>query len=267
MPTIPNTQYLIPDTQHGSFSPDGKSYTITAPNTPRHWYNYLWNEHYVSLVSQVGQGESFSQDGMGNRIPLVSARMLFVRDQGSGEFWAANGGAPGDRDYRCTHARGHSTIELTHDHIATSYRLFAPAAFLGEIWTLRIANVGRNRRQLRIFPFVDTLIDGPARPQAYYMSVGRWNERDQAVTVTAECRFESARRCTNFLTSSHAVAGYDSNERAFVGYGTWQRPEALLRGATRSRKLKSGARTSSSVTPNISENFLFIITNLPSTST
>ena len=75
--------------QYGRFSPTGQQYIITNPATPRHWYNYLWNGRHISLFSQVGQGESFSQDGMGNRIPLVSARMFFLRDAASGNVWSA----------------------------------------------------------------------------------------------------------------------------------------------------------------------------------
>ncbi len=221
--------------QYGRFSPTGQQYIITNPATPRPWYNYLWNGRHVSLFSQLGQGESFSQDGMGNRIPLVAARMLFLRDAESGEFWSANGLPlpPTSRRFktsgrfRCTHGLGHSTIKLQQNNIATSFRIFVPSDELAEIWTLRVANQGQQARHLQIFPFIDTLLDGLAKPQAYYMSSGYWLADHQAVVVSADCDFDGMTRSHNFMMIDCPVAGYDSRERAFVGYGTWQSPDAL----------------------------------------
>ena len=96
----------------GYFSDDGRTFTINTPRTPRHWYNYLWNEHYVSLISQVGQGESFSQDKMGNRIPLIATRMIFLQDIETGKFWSLNGLSRQDTqlEYHCKHSLGSTTI-------------------------------------------------------------------------------------------------------------------------------------------------------------
>ena len=41
---------------YGHFNEDD-SYSITEPETPRHWYNYFFNDEYVSFTSQVGYGE------------------------------------------------------------------------------------------------------------------------------------------------------------------------------------------------------------------
>ncbi len=223
---------IIQHDEYGHFSADGKAFIITTPQTPRHWYNYLWNRNFVSLVSQTGQGEAFSQDALGRRIPLLSARMLFLRDQDSGELWAANGlpVAKAYQNYRCKHALGCTTIALRYGDIATAFRIFTPQAELCEVWTLRVANEGKRERRLQIFPFADTLLDGPAKPQAYYMSRGYWQQAQQAIIVSAYAEFDRAEQCFNFLTASQPISGFDSRERAFVGYGTWQAPEALLRG-------------------------------------
>lgn len=222
--------------QHGRFSTTGHEYIISNPHTPRHWFNYLWNGRYVSIFSQLGQGESFSQDGMGNRIPLVAARMLFLRDGASGQVWSANGlplngGDSHLANYHCTHGLGYSTINLQQNGIESTFRIFVPNNALCEVWTLTLRNLGESGRFLQIFPFIDTLIDGPSKPQAYYMSSGRWDSANQAVVVTADCDFDGHRRATNFLTCSHPIVGYDSRERAFIGYGTWQNPDAVANGA------------------------------------
>ncbi len=41
------------DKNYGYFSGDGKEYSITTPDIPRNWYNYIWNDNYMSFTSQV----------------------------------------------------------------------------------------------------------------------------------------------------------------------------------------------------------------------
>ena len=48
--------------QYGHFSKDGREYIITDPNTPRPWFNYLFNDIYHALVSQTGGGFSYYKD-------------------------------------------------------------------------------------------------------------------------------------------------------------------------------------------------------------
>ncbi|HFC11752.1 MAG TPA: hypothetical protein ENJ56_02830, partial [Anaerolineae bacterium] len=213
----------------GRFSPNGKQYIIHTPRTPRPWYNYLWNTSHVAIISQVGQGESLSQDAMGNRIPLVAARMLFVRDRDSAEFWSLNG-LPNSDNFCCTHAFGYTTITSQHDNVYSKWRVFVPQNDLCEIWTIQLWNGDEKTRRLRLFSCADTLIDGPDKAQAYYMSQGKWDQPAQAATIHADCRFNQQRRCINFITSDQPPSGYDTRQRAFIGYGTWQQPDAVIAG-------------------------------------
>ena len=42
------------------FTPDGNGCQIYHAETPRYWYNYLWNEErYCAQISQVGHGRSY----------------------------------------------------------------------------------------------------------------------------------------------------------------------------------------------------------------
>ena len=54
------------DTRFGHFNADG-SFTVTTPKTPRNWYNYLFNDGYVTCFSQTAFGEGFAQDDLGRR--------------------------------------------------------------------------------------------------------------------------------------------------------------------------------------------------------
>ena len=56
---------------YGHFNADN-SYTITEPETPRHWYNYMFNDEYVTFTSQVGFGEGLVH-GFGNVFSNVAS--------------------------------------------------------------------------------------------------------------------------------------------------------------------------------------------------
>ena len=58
------------DSRYGRFVDDGRAFRVSNARTPRHWYNYLWNERYVALFSQTGQGEAFWDGGFTGNPPL-----------------------------------------------------------------------------------------------------------------------------------------------------------------------------------------------------
>ena len=37
---------------YGEFDADGREYRIKRPDTPRPWFNYLFNEQYHAIISQ-----------------------------------------------------------------------------------------------------------------------------------------------------------------------------------------------------------------------
>lgn len=62
--------------EYGHYDKITSDFHITEANLPRNWYNYLWNDSYITFTSQTGAGESFWQDSMGRRIGLVRRRLL-----------------------------------------------------------------------------------------------------------------------------------------------------------------------------------------------
>ena len=58
----------------GAFAADRPEYVISERKTPRHWYNYFYNERYNAFSSQVGYGEGLLDDELGRRVLLVSDR-------------------------------------------------------------------------------------------------------------------------------------------------------------------------------------------------
>jgi cellobiose phosphorylase len=215
----------------GRFSDDGREFVIATPRTPRHWYNYLWNDHFVSLFSQVAQGESLAQDSMGRRIELARSRMFFVQDRDTGAFWSAGALPVDDRfgSYSCTHGLGYSAIALQRDGLASTWRVFVPPEELCEIWTLTIENRSSAPRRLRLVPYVDAALGGILKPQAYYLSPGIFDDESQAAVLHSRAEFGGSTFAANYLMMDRAVTGYDTRHASFVGYGTEQSPDALRR--------------------------------------
>lgn len=217
---------------YGQFNEDD-SYTVTEPETPRHWYNYFFNDEYVSFASQVGFGEGLAQDDMGRRIQLLSNRNVFLSD---GEKSWSLFGLPidyGYTDFACRHGRGFSTISLCYDGIASDVRIFVPNEGRRELWSVTLTNKGAEPRTLNLISYGKTELDGTYRPQGYNLGTGGFLQDKQAVWGRDFHPLWSVknRPIWVYMTSSAAVTGYDSRRNAFIGpYGDEQHPVALRKG-------------------------------------
>ena len=214
---------------YGHFNADD-SYTITEPETPRHWYNYMFNDEYVTFTSQVGFGEGLCQDIMGRRILLLSNRNIFLAE--NGVYWSLFG-LPldyGYTDYACDHATGFSTIRLTHKDIASAVRIFVPNEGRGEIWSVTLTNGGDTARTLNLVSYAKTEVDGTYRPQCYSLGQGGFMEDKKAVYAKDYRPLWSKgnRKVWCYMTSSDEITGFDARRNAFIGpYGDEQHPVAL----------------------------------------
>lgn len=217
----------------GSFSDDGLEYVVATPATPRDWYNYLWNGSYVALFSHTAQGEALRQDRMGRRIAGVGGRMAFLRDRDSGAWWSLNG-LPVDaarEAWRCRHGMGFSVIEQRAHGVGSDWRCLVPREGSCEVWTITLRNLGSVPRRLQLFVAADTSFDGAFRPQAYYGGNGGYDDELRAVVLNRWQDFEGAERTHAYLASGLPVAGHDAAASGFVGLGTLQHPDAVVRGA------------------------------------
>ena len=214
---------------YGHFSNEGKNYVITQPNTPRHWYNYMYNDEYITFSSQVGFGEGFAQDNMGRRIPLVMNRNFFLCED---EYWSL-AGLPinyGYTDYSCTHTAGSTTINLRYNDISSSVRIFVPNNKMQEIWTISLKNHSNRRREVSLIPYAKTDVDSPYKPQGYNIATGDVYKEKNCVYGFFYQAFNSQRNLPmyGYMSSSQKISGFDTRKTAFVGaYSDEQRPEAL----------------------------------------
>ena len=145
-----------------SFRNQGSEFVITTPHTPRHWYNYLYNDSYITFTSQVGYGESLIQGHLGRRILLADSRQVYILDTESGQYWTANG-LPVKKEYQdfsCVHGIGYTEIFSQYMGISSSFRIFVPQDANEEIWSIKVKNTSNRIRTIKVIPYAKTETDG-----------------------------------------------------------------------------------------------------------
>ena len=152
--------------EHGYFSDGGKEYAITDRNTPRHWYNYYFNDTYNAFASQVGFGQSFCQDDLGRRVYVVTDRRIYITDKKSGSYFGATGLPMREcvDTFECRHGIGYSVISCKNHGVLTETRFFVPESGNFEVWQIKITNLRNESAELGTVCFADTDSDGAYTP-------------------------------------------------------------------------------------------------------
>ena len=216
--------------EYGHFSE--KTFIITDRDTPRHWYNYMYNDEYITFVSQVGFGMGFAQDKMGRRLNVVDDRAIYIAD--GDKFWQANGLPIYNEldSYSCTHGIGYTDIMLQKNDILSECRFFVPNEGKREFLRVTLKNCGESDRKLKVIPYCATAIDGRYNPQGYETSSGDFNKDKNCVFGIGWFNFEhgSPHRHYAYLLSNETASGYDTRRSAFLGtYGNKNEPKALIK--------------------------------------
>ena len=232
------------------FTDCGDACLIHDPETPRYWYNYLWNElGYCAQVSQTGHGRSYYLNEKAEMCMLNrdAARYIYLRDGQSGEVWNVGMGPLNEkvRNYRCTHAIGHTSLQSEKNGVFAEWRLFVPLDETAECWTLWLENRGEEAKLLHVFPAVSFSLDGFSHPRYYEMYRSIETSFDPALNGIY-CRgahpFAPHKRYNGYLASSEPCVAYDGDLTAFCGSlntrtetdaastALYQRPKRLVEG-------------------------------------
>ncbi len=156
--------------KYGHFSPDGKEYIITRPDTPRPWINYLTNGKFTSLCSATGGGFSFYIDPGFNRITRAvpgdttlndrPGRYLYIRDNDTGEYWSANW-QPVMKTAEYWEARiglGYNKISSINKKIQIDITYFVPLDDDLEIWDITLKNLSDKKRNISVISYVEWVL-------------------------------------------------------------------------------------------------------------
>ena len=156
--------------KYGHFSPDGKEYVITRPDTPRPWINFLTNGKYTALCSATGGGYSFYIDTAFNRITRGipgdaifydrPGRYLYIRDNETGEYWTTNW-QPVMKKAPFWEARiglGYNKITSINNEIKSEVTYFVPLEENLEIWDITIKNLSERNRDISVTSYVEWVL-------------------------------------------------------------------------------------------------------------
>lgn len=217
------------------FSGDNNSCVIQDSATPRHWYNYLWNENgYCAQVSQMGHGRSYYLNEKADmcRINDNDARYVYLRDEEDVSCWNIGEG-PLNReveDYQCIHNIGYSMLQSKKQGIDASWRIFVPREGFHEVWNLKIRNGSARERTLSVFAAVSFALEGFPYPRYYEMyrcMEAAFDRRLNGIYCQSAHPFAPHERYHAYLASSEPVYAYDADLSSFCGTaGTMTRQDA-----------------------------------------
>lgn len=241
-------------TSFGHFNEKGNEFTITNPATPRAFDNFLWNEAVMSNVQQTGVGYFDYQVGEREAVQLLTgngricdfdvfgrdslmSRLIYVRDNETGEFWNVNW-EPVRRQYdkyECAHGLGYTIIRSETTGVSSEFRIFVPQGKDPvELWTLKTANKSSKPRSLSLFVYNQFQFRYKWGFDSYGDMLFRsswFNEELNAVVASKHPHIAPHEFLTGFLTADRKAAGWDGTRDAFVGtYNTLKDPQAVLNG-------------------------------------
>lgn len=228
--------------KYGHFSPDGREFIVTRPDTPRPWFNYLFNDVYHCLISQTGGGFSYFMDPKYYRILRYDhlssdrpGRYLYIKDARKGTFWSPNWQpiCKSLKSWECRHTFGSTTITASHDGIRSSATYFVAKEAPLELWLVSLENTGRTRRTLEVYPFAE-FISGDVALEIHYRNILMlYNEAVFDPSLQAIVAFKHPFKSWHktgysFFATSLPVESYECHRDSFVGqYGDLDNPAGL----------------------------------------
>ncbi|MFN8207986.1 MAG: hypothetical protein U0T82_11345 [Bacteroidales bacterium] len=240
--------------KYGFFNHDGTEFIITDPATPRAFDNFLWNDALFSSVHQTGVGFIDYQVGKHEAVQLLTgigricdfdvfgrdglmSRLIFIRDNDTGEFWNVNWEPVKHRfeSYRCTHGLGYSVVESVTNNLFSAFRIFVPPGDDPvELWTLHLNNKSKVKRSFSVFVYNQVQISYKWGFNSYGDMLFRsawFDEKQNTMFVKKKPHISPHDYQTVFLTSNRVISGWDGSRDFFVGtYNQLNEPEAVIKG-------------------------------------
>ena len=219
---------------YGHYLEGSEDFCITEPDIPRNWYNYLWNDDYVTFTSQTSAGEGLLQDRLGIRIKLVRDRGFFLTEDG--ESWGI-GGLPVDEardDYRCVHRRGQSDLYTEKNGILSTVSILVPREGTLELWRVRLENKTDRERTVRVLAFGGSDFDAPYVRQGYNTDASHYDEKGGILYHEKRMKltdWEKVGVAVAYMGVSEGCDGYAGTYNDIIGpYGSFAHPAILKKG-------------------------------------
>ncbi|MCK9554604.1 hypothetical protein M0R36_02130 [bacterium] len=234
--------------EYGNFSKDRKEFVITKPDTPRPWFNYLFNKHYHALVSQTGGGFSYYKDPKCHRILRYDhihtdrpGRYVYIRDEDKNELWSCNWQPLMKRldDWKCVHGLGYTSISARKNGLKCDITYIVPGEAPLEIWEIKLANETGKTKKATVFPFVE-FVSGNVEMETVYRNIlclyneARYDRKTNTIISFKHQFVKNKKSGFSFFNLSVKPDGYEVNKEKFFGrYNDSGNPSGLISGKLR----------------------------------
>lgn len=216
--------------KYGEFYKNGWEYHINIPETPKPWYNYLFNDKFHSIISQTGGGFNYAVDPKVNRILRydnvdndLSGRYLFVKEDEK-KIWSA-GWQPLKTKltkFKTIHAPGYTSIESEKGHLQSKMTFFVPLEDTIEFWKIRLKNKSKKKKYISTYSYIDVIagdVDMEARYRNIMKLYNRTGYAEKYKTLFFYKEPSTAREKSNysFFLSSLKPASFETEKINFLG--------------------------------------------------
>ncbi|MBU9888331.1 MAG: glycosyl transferase family 36 [Candidatus Omnitrophica bacterium] len=248
--------------KYGYFTPDGREFVITRPDTPRPWVNVISNGDYGTIETQTGSGFSWRDNSNLSRITrwdqdLIRdswGKYLYVRDRDNGDFWSGTWKPcmPQYDFFEVRHGQGYSVLTSKLNGIRFEKTVFVDVEDPVEVWKVVLTNETSRKRRLSLFSYFDWCL-------------GNWADTHREFHKTfIETHYDRRNGCLHgikraplvpgfistgmterplqgFHASNPKPAGFDGDKESFLGrYGEPHAPAAVVEGRCRDSEGKWG---------------------------
>ena len=167
----------------------------------------------------------------------LMSRIIFIRDNQSGEFWSVNW-EPVKKEYTsytCTHGLGYSEIKNITDGIQAEFRVFVPQEDAPvELWSIKIKNLCGEPRSLSVFAYNQIQFKFKWGFDSYGDMVYRcvvMDKEQNAIVARKHPFIKPHNYLTAYLTSDVPIESFDGSQNAFCGmYHELSAPVAVQNG-------------------------------------
>ncbi len=243
--------------KYGYFNESGDEFIITAPNTPRPFDNFLFNDACYANVHQTGIGCFDYQINGTEGIQLYTGvgricdydvfgkdhlynRLVFIRDNETGEFWTLNWEPVCHpyQSYKCTQGLGYTVVENKTSDTLGKLRLFVPVGNDAcEIWKLSVKNEGTKKRSYSIFTYSQIQFKFKWGFDSYGDTMfrgTRFDEERNTFYMNKHPFIKPHNYLTAFMVADEKITGSEGCQNVFIGeYGTIASPEVVRTGVSR----------------------------------
>lgn len=230
-------------TYYGDFKNQNMEFEIKNLNTPRPWINYLSNGKYTALISQTGGGYSFYLDSQKNRITRwrpenyltdEPGRYLYIYDIDTKNYFQFNGlSALKNKKIKTIHRPGLTTIHGIKNNLEISMEFFVPININSEYWLIKIKNLSKQKRNLKIYPFIewmlaDYFIELQVRNITTLYNLGYFDKNLNAIITRKKPVDHIPWPYMCYFSSTEKILNFEIDYENFIGqYKNYMEPEAI----------------------------------------